>query len=166
MRPLHAFCLFAAALALAGAVATVPAQAVRARPASVGGAVVDVSRLRLLGLGPVADQVQATIARDLAASGMAGRVAVSITGLSMVNWAGQDSGEGAGGGRGSGGGSNYDYLEGDILLLGPGGQVVGQRHTVVSSLASSGAPYYVPGSEQRRIQALSRNFAEWARRLL
>lgn len=152
-------CTLAAAAALILSVGTIA----ESRPRAAGPLAVDVSRLRDLGLGSSADLVQTTVASQLAADGMGGRVAVRVTGLSMVSYAGGDAAGGGSGGNGSSGGYN-DYLEGDVLLLGPGGQVVGQRHQVVASPASSGGAWYLPGAELRRIEAVSRIFADWARR--
>lgn len=167
MRP-RSSTAFALILISAGLPAVVPLSALarpRAVTAAPAGIAVDVSRLRALGLGPVADLVQVSLARELAASGA--RVAVRITGLSMNSYVGSGSGAGGGGGgsgAAGGGGGDYDYLEGDVLTLGPRGEIVSQRHQVVSSPASSGGAYYLPGAEQRRVEAISRAFADWARR--
>lgn len=159
------FALAAASAALLMSV-TVSAEA---RPRRVAAAVapvaVDVSRLRELGLGATADLIQATVAHELAALGGQGRVSVRVTGLSMNNYAGSDSGSGGGASGSSGSsGSNNDYLEGDVFVIGPGGQILSQKHQVVATPASSGGAYYLPGAEQRRVESVSRVFAAWATR--
>ncbi len=162
--------LFFAVLPLA----LLPPAAAAARPRAAtppaAGIVVDVSRLRELGLGPTAELVQVSVARELAGgiSGpiAGGRILVRITGLSINSFAGSETGGGGGGGGGGGasGGTSYDYLEGDLLVLGARGEVLSQRHQVSSTPSSSGGPYYLPGSERRRVEVISRNFADWLKR--
>lgn len=158
--------LLLAGLALS-LLAALPAEA-RPRGSVAPGVVVDVSRLRALGLGPTADLVQAAVARELAGglpAAPGARIVVRLTGLSLNSYVGSSSGNGGGGaGAGSiGGGGDYDYLEGDLLVLGPRGEILAQRHQVSSSPASSGGAYYLPGAERRRVEAISRNFAGWLR---
>ena len=145
-------------LAAAGLLATNQPSWARPRIArAAAGLTVDVSRLTALGLGPTADIVRQVVASEFA--GYAGtRAVIRVTGISFNAFAGSD------GGRGRSGGANVDYIEGDLLILGPRGEVVSQHHQVSSSPASSGGPYYLPGSEQRRVEALARNFAGWLKR--
>lgn len=157
----------AASLVLAALALLAPAAA-EARPrgsaASAPAIVVDVSRLRALGLGATADRLQAAIARELAAGGVAGtRFSVRLTGFSLASYAGAD-GPGSGGRDGGGGGGVVDYVEGDYQVLGPGGEILAQRSQVSSSPASSGGAYYLPGAEERRIDAAGRTFALWIKR--
>lgn len=121
------------------------------------GIVVDVSGLRARGLTVEANIVQRTIAGEIARSGSRGRVHVRIIGLSLNAF--------GGGHRGSGGSGSMssDYLEGDFQVLGPRGEVLAGRPMVVNAPASSGGAWYLPGAEQRRIEAIARNFAGWIR---
>ena len=165
----HAFAVSVALLALVPPAAE--ARSRGARSATAGpGLVVDVSRLKALGLGQTADLIQSAVARELA-GGIPGapgaRIVVRLTGLSLNSYVGSSGvgGGGAGGDSGSGGGGGeYDYLEGDLLVVGARGEVLAQRHQVVSSPSSAGGAYYLPGSEDRRVVTISRNFAEWLRR--
>lgn len=153
--------LFAALAALGALVAPADARPRRAAPAP--GIVVDVSVLRARGLPVEADIIRSTIAQAIAANGPRGRVHVRITGLSLSAFAG---GMGIGGGhRGSvgGGGTSTDYLEGDFQVLGPRGEVLAGRPLLVTSPASSGGAWYLPGVDRARIEAISRNFASWVR---
>lgn len=148
------------------------AEAALARPrapvGAPGGAVVDASRLHALGLGQVADRLRSVVARELAGGvpwAPGARVVVRLTGYSMNAYAGSNGG-GSGGGSagGSGNGSDLDYLEGDLQVVGPRGEILSQRHLVASSPASSGGAYYLPDAEGRRIEAVARVFADWLRR--
>lgn len=144
-------------------------EAVAAAPAS--GVTVDVSHLRSIGLGEYADIVGRAVASELAADGAAtpggGRLVVRLTGLSLSSFAGSDGGGGGGaGGGGAGSGGNFDYLEGEVLVVGPHGEIISQRPQTSSLSATSGGPYYVPGFDQRRAEAVGRAFAAWVRRSL
>lgn len=135
----------------------------RRAPQAQPAIVVDVSALRARGLPVEADIIQQTIAREIARNGPRGRVHVRITSLSLSAFVG---GMGSGGGhRGSagGGGSGSDYLEGDFQVLGPSGEVLAGRPLLVTAPASSGGAWYLPGVDQRRIEAIARNFAGWVR---
>lgn len=149
---------------LAATLATLvgPADARSRRAGPQPAIVVDVSVLRQRGLTVEADIVQRTIAAEIARSGPRGRVHVRITGLSLSAFVG---GMGSSGHRGSGGGGgpSSDYLEGDFQMLGPQGEVLAGRPLLVTAPASSGGAWYLPGVDQRRIEAIARNFAGWVR---
>jgi hypothetical protein len=158
----------AAALAAAGALAPPAfARPVRAAATAATAAplVVDVSRLRALGLGPSADLVQNTVVDELRSRPLptSGRLVVRIDSLSLSAFAGPD-GAGGGGGDGNGGGGNFDYMQGEGLVIGPGGEVLRRIPIVMSTPSSSGGPYYLPDVDQRRLMELSRNFARWVER--
>lgn len=133
---------------------------------AAAGIVVDVSRLRATGLGPTADLLQAAVARELAGAVGGARVTVRLTGFSFASYAGSDGGGGGSGGDGGGAGGIVDYLEGDFQVIGAGGAVLAERHQVSSSPASSGGAYYLPGAEERRVEAAGRTFAAWVKRSL
>lgn len=151
--------LLFAALAFASALQPADARSRRAVPAS--GVVIDVSALRARGLTAEADLIQRTIASEIAQNGPRGRVHVRITALSLTAFVGgvADSGRYGGGG----GSSGSDFLEGDFQVLGPQGEVLAGRSLLVNAPASSGGAWYLPGVDQRRIQAVARSFAGWVR---
>lgn len=161
--------VLAAALALALPALVAPSDARPRQQAAAPGVTVDVSRLRALGLGPTADLLQAALADELVRSGgpAGGRLVVRITGLSLNAYAGSNGDGGGGGGGGSGGGSgtNFDYLEGEILVVGPGGEVVSRRPQVSALNASSGGAYFLPDAERNRVVALAQHFAGWVKRI-
>ncbi len=176
MIPTRRLCLVAALLSAAPVAG---ASRPEARPASgqptaaepASQVSVDVSRLRALGLGPTADLVGQSVAdelRDVARPG--GRVVVRMIALSMNSYAGTEGGGGGGGGGdgggGGGGAGENDYMEGEVLLVGPAGEILRRDPIVMSLPSNSGGPYYLEGSERRRVIELSRNFARWVRRAL
>ena len=59
-----------------------------------------------------------------------------------------------------------DYLEGEGLVIAPGGAVIG-RYPVLSSLgASYSGSSYISGSDQRRVSNIGWHFASWVRRTM
>ena len=151
---------------LASLAAGVPA-AVNAAPRERGTAqspssvVVDVDRLFALGAGPSAELVRSAVTaelRSLFADGLGGRrLVVRLTALSLSSYAG-------GGGRSGSG--DTDYLEGEALLLGPGGEILARYPQILALPASGGGAWYLPGNEQRRIVILARYYAQWLRRTM
>ena len=154
-------------LAPLGASTSAMARAARLPPQAAPSLVVDVSRLRALGLGQQADIVRTVIARTLAEDTpqVRGRLVVRITGLSLSSFGGTNSGAGAVG-TGAGGAVNNDYLEGEALIVGPGGQIVDRVPQLMALPSTSGGAYYLPGQEFRRVEELSRDFALWLKRRL
>jgi hypothetical protein len=129
----------------------------------------DASRLRELGLGPYAREIEANLARSLARA-FAGRTGVRgapallvrITGVQLSSYAG---GEGGDGFRFGGGGSSSDYMDGEALVL--DGRRVLSRHPQLATLpSSSGGAWYGPQNEQRRTAALCDHYAGWLARAL
>lgn len=162
--------LFAGTAALSGAAAARPARGMP-RAAIDSPVVVDVSRLRALGLGPTADLVQSTIASELRGHAPAGtRLVIRVNALSMGFYAGGDSGGGGGGGGGTGGsgggGVGTDSMEGVGLIVGPGGEIRASYPIVLSLPTDSAGAYYLPDNEQRRVVVLSQNFVRWIERRL
>lgn len=134
---------------------------------------VDVSRLRAFGLGPTADLIASAIGDELRGYAVrGGRLVVRVTGFSMNAYAGTEAGSGGGGGgggggsggAGGGGAGENDYIEGEALVLGAGGEILSRQPIVFALPSNSGGPSYLPGSEQRRVIAISRDFARWVRR--
>lgn len=127
--------------------------------------VVDVDRLKALGLGPFAEVVRAAAA-DEARQVFADRIGpggatlvVRLTSLSMRSYTGSSSI------RGSGTGEN-DYLEGEALILGPGGAVLARKPQLLPLAASSGGAWYKEDGERRRAETISRYYVQWLRRTL
>lgn len=155
------FALLVAALATLS-LSPGPAEARARRAAPVAApVVVDVNAIRARGLTRQADIIQGTIAQELARSGpFRGRIYVRITSYSLNSFAG-----GSRGSRGIGtGGTSSDFLEGDFQMLGPRGEILAGRRMVVNAPATSGGAWYLPGDDDRRLQAVSRSFAGWVRR--
>lgn len=141
-----------------------PALAQDAGPGAFSSILVDVGPLRAKGLGPYADAVRAAMQAELSRAyadrlGRHGpRLVVRIDAISLRSYAGRE------GGRWFGGGTQNDYLEGEALVVGPGGEVL-IRHPQLSALPSnSGGAWYDPDSERRRLAALAAHFAGWLRR--
>jgi hypothetical protein len=128
--------------------------------------VVDVDRLKALGLGPYAEYVRqaaADEARQVFADRIGpggGTLVVRLTSLSMRSYTGSSSV------RGSSGMGENDYLEGEALLLGPGGAVIGRKPQLLPLAASSGGAWYGPDNERRRAEIISRYYVQWLRRTL
>lgn len=151
------------ALGAFGLAATLPMPA--AAQAALSAVSVDVSRLRASGLGPFADHLgRALLAETRAAFadrlGVAGgaRLVVRIDRIQLASYVGESSG-----GLFSSGTPN-DYLDGQALLIGRGGEVLAVYPQLLALPASSGGAWYVPGGEQRRAEALARTYAQWLRR--
>ena len=159
--------LLGAAFAL-GALAATPSVAQfspsPAAPLRFSSVSVDVSRLQALGLGPFADLLAAATlaeARRTFADRLGGpgpRLVIRLTGLSLNSYAGGESF------RGRGGGVSSDYLEGEALVVGPGGQILARYPQLSAVPASSGGAWYTPGNEERRAVYIARHFAAWLRR--
>lgn len=157
---------------LVGFSAVVPAalsaapRVLRAAPASPS-VVVDVHRLRALGLGPTAELIRSAMAAELHgvfADLLGGqKLVVHLTGLSLGAYVGGGGGGGGGtggGGRGGGGGET-DYLEGEALLLGADGEITARYPQLLALPSSAGGAWYQPDNERRRIVILARTYAQW-----
>jgi hypothetical protein len=127
---------------------------------------VDVSHLRAIGAGPFADIVQGAMTDELrrvfadriARGGP--RLVVRATGLFLTTLP-----EGGGGGRfrdsGGGGSSSTDSMDGEALVVGPRGEILA-RYPQHNNLIPRGA-WYDPLNEQKRADAVARNYAQWLR---
>jgi hypothetical protein len=135
---------------------------------------VDVAPLRALGLGVNADILGAALAAGLRRS-FADRLVpgdrrapVLLVRLSGVLLSTNFSGGGDNSSRRphEGGGSS-DYLEGVGLIVDGRGGVIAS-YPMLSALAagSSGAAWYDPQLQQRRMVALAGNYAQWMRRTI
>ena len=159
--------LVASLAALAPVIASSVSAALRVRGAGhpSSSIVVDVDRLRALGLGATAE-LQSVLADRIGGRNLV----VRITGLTLSAYAGGGgggggAGGGGGGGRGGGGGET-DYLEGEALLLGAGGEIVARHPQLLALPSSTGGAWYRPDNEQRRIVILARYYAQWLRRTI
>ena len=59
-----------------------------------------------------------------------------------------------------------DYLEGEALILGPGGAVLARKPQLLPLPSSSGGAWYVEDGERRRAEIISRYYVQWLRRTL
>lgn len=85
---------------------------------------------------------------------------VVLTGLSLRDYVGN------GGGRFGLGGSQNDYLEGDALLVGRRGEVLGRHHQLTATPSSYGGAWYDPANERRRVAVIADIYAQWLARNL
>ena len=128
---------------------------------------VDVRPLLAQGGGLQAEALRADLTAALRRS-FAGRLGgtgpslvVVVRSLSMRPFAGGQSG---GGRSGAGGGTQSDYLEGEALLVGRGGQVLGRHPQLTATPASYGGAWYDPASERNRVSAIADIYAAWLAR--
>jgi len=85
---------------------------------------------------------------------------VVLTGLSLRDYVGNN------GGRFGLGGTQSDYLEGDALLVGRRGEVLGRHHQLTATPSSYGGAWYDPDNERRRVAAIADIYAQWLARNL
>ena len=134
-------------------------------PQRFSSVVVDVDRLRALGLGPYAEFVRSALlaeTRQAFADRLGGpgpRLVVRITGIYLASYSG-----GSGGGRFSGSTSHTDSLDGEALVVGPRGEILARYPQLSATSAASGGAWYDPASEQRRVINLAQHYAGWLRR--
>ncbi|MCJ2024883.1 hypothetical protein [Methylobacterium sp. J-067] len=83
---------------------------------------------------------------------------VVLTGLSLRDYVGN------GGGRLGLGGTQNDYLEGDALLVGRRGEVLGRHHQLTATPSSYGGAWYDPANERRRVAVIADIYAQWLAR--
>ena len=133
-------------------------------PLAFSSVAVDVSHLREIGSGPFADIVQGAMTDELRGV-FADRIArggprlvVRVTGLYLTTLP-----EG-GGGRfpHEGGSAATDAIDGEALIVGPRGEILA-RYPQHNNLIPRGA-WYDPLNEQKRADAVARNYAQWLRR--
>ncbi|GJE36325.1 hypothetical protein QO016_003997 [Methylobacterium persicinum] len=125
---------------------------------------VDVRPLLAKGGGLPAEALAADLTAALRKS-FAGRIGgrgpglvVVITGLSLRDYVGN------GGGRFGLGGMQNDYLEGDALLVGRRGDVLGRHHQLTATPSSYGGAWYDPANESRRVAVIADIYAQWLAR--
>ncbi|MDJ1159231.1 hypothetical protein QNA08_13405 [Chelatococcus sp. SYSU_G07232] len=134
---------------------------------------VDVSALRVQGLGPWADLVAESLDDSLRRE-FVGRIAPGARGAPMlvarINGMSLPAYVGSGGGprfNGSGGNGTNDYLDGELLVVTAGGRQVLERKPILSAVpAASAGAWYQPDIDRQRVLALTRHFAGWARRMI
>ena len=134
----------------------------------VGGIAVDVRPLQVYARGPQTELLRAVLTEAMQRSfgdrivRGAPTLVVRVSGLSLAAYGGAQGGD-----RSSLGGSGTtDYLDGEAVLVGRGGEILA-RHPQLSALpASSGGAWYDPASERRRVAALAEHYAQWLRRRL
>lgn len=131
--------------------------------AQAGSIRVDTSPLAAAGLGRYSDRVAAAMRAALLQAyggGLRGgqTLTVRIDHVQMAAFAGaivEDDG---------GGTAMHDYMQGEGILRGARGEVLGAYPILASLDASSGGAWYAPDNEEKRLAALSVQFASWMRR--
>jgi hypothetical protein len=127
---------------------------------------VDVSHLRALGSGPFADIVQGAMTDELRRvfadriGGRGPRLVVRVTGLYLTTL--PDGGGHTFRSGGGGGGNVTDSMDGEALVVGARGEILA-RYPQHNNLHPQGA-WYDPLNEQKRADAVARNYAQWLRR--
>ena len=86
------------------------------------------------------------------------RLVVVLSGLSLRAFAG------SGARPGLGGNFQTDYLEGEALLVGPKGQILGRHPQMTATPSSYGGAWYDPDFEGRRLAAIADIYAQWLAR--
>lgn len=86
------------------------------------------------------------------------RLVVVVSGLSLRPYVG------SGMRPGLGGNFQTDYLEGEALLVGPKGQILGRHPQMTATPSSYGGAWYDPQSERRRLAAVADIYAQWLAR--
>ena len=125
---------------------------------------VDVRPLLERGAGAQAEVLAADLTAALKKSfagrigGRGPRLVVVVSGLSLRPYVG-------GGARlGYGGNAQTDYLEGEALLVGPKGQVLGRHPQMTATPSSYGGAWYDPQFEDRRLASIAGIYAQWLAR--
>ncbi|CAM3037120.1 MULTISPECIES: hypothetical protein [Methylobacterium] len=125
---------------------------------------VDVRPLRDKGAGLQADALAADLNAALRKTfagrigGGGPRLVVVVTALSLRPYVG------GGALRGRGGNFETDYLEGEALLVGRNGQVLGRHPQMTATPSSYGGAWYAPDFEARRLAAIADIYAQWLAR--
>ena len=144
-----------AAILLAGCQTTTQT----ASPVAIGRIRVDTGPLAAKGQSAIAAAIRPMLERELAGLRNAGRgdatLLVSVTGLYLTSYAGGQAAT-----------LGNDTLESEAVLLGPDGREIA-RYPIMSIMAPSfSGAWYLPDINQRRIDALVANNAQWIRRAL
>jgi len=125
---------------------------------------VDVRPLLEKGAGVQADALAADLIEALRKSfagrigGRGPRLVVVVSSLSLRPFAG------SGARPGYGGNFQTDYLEGEALLVGPKGQVLGRHAQMTATPSSYGGAWYDPDFDGRRLAAIADIYAQWLAR--
>jgi hypothetical protein len=125
---------------------------------------VDVRPLREAGAGPQADALAADLNAALRKNfagrigGRGPRLVVVVKALSLRPYVG------GGARRGRGGNFETDYLEGEALLVGRDGQVLGHHPQMTATPSSYGGAWYDPDFERRRLSVIADIYAQWLAR--
>lgn len=156
--------LLAAMSGLAFAAAA-PAGAI-AQPVAIGAIRVDASRLVQQGWGANVPAIAGALERELLAQlgpsmrrGSGNTLLVTVRSIWLASYAG-----GGGGGKPTSGGASNDNLDSVATIVDRSGRVLASYPILSTELSSSGGAWYRPDIDQRRIDALIRNNAQWIRR--
>jgi hypothetical protein len=136
-----------------------------AAPLTFSSVAVDVTHLREIGLGPIADIIQAAMTDELRAlfadrmNRNGPRLVVAVTGVFFASL------PDAGGGdyRDEGSFRTPDSLDGEAFVLGRRGEILA-RFPQHNNLIATGVTWQDPFNEQKRAAAVARNYAQWLRR--
>lgn len=128
-----------------------------ASPVAIGGVRVDTGPLAAKGQSATAAAIKPMLERELAGLRRAARhgatLQVTVTGLYLASYAGGQSAT-----------LGNDTLESEAVLVGPDGREIA-RYPIMSIMAPSfSGAWYLPDINQRRIDALVANNAQWIRR--
>lgn len=159
----------AALATLAGGLAALAARPARAQygGATFRAVVVDTRPLESLGGGSSAALIRRQLGVELPRA-FAGRITgargaptlvVRVKAVSLASSYGRDATRN----RDSGGGSS-DYLEGDALVVAPGGATIARVPMLSAVPADSVGPWYAPDIDPRRVAYLCSHFADWLAR--
>ncbi|MCJ2126137.1 hypothetical protein [Methylobacterium sp. J-077] len=122
---------------------------------------VDVRPLRASGSGLQAEALAADLTESLRKTfagrigGRGPRLIVVVKALSLRPYVG------GGALRGRGGNFETDYLEGEALLVGRDGQVLGRHPQMTATPSSYGGAWYAPDFEARRLAVIADIYAQW-----
>jgi hypothetical protein len=125
---------------------------------------VDVRPLLAKGAGLQAEALASDLTAALRTTfadrigGRGPRLVVVVSGLSLRSYVG------SGARHGLGGNFQTDYLEGEALLVGPKGQVLGRHPQMTATPSSYGGAWYDPQFEGRRLAAIADIYAQWLAR--
>ena len=139
------------------------------KSARFGDVRVDMRPLLALGAGAQAEALRADLTEALRRrfgdriGGTGPKLVVLIRGFSLHPYVGSENGGRSGFG---GGGTPSDYLDGEALLIGRDGAVLGRHPQLTATPSSYGGAWYDPASERRRVAAIADIYADWLRRNL
>lgn len=128
-----------------------------ASPVAIGAIRVDAGPLAAKGQSATAARIKPVLERELVSlrSARGATLQVTVTGLYLTSYAGGQAAT-----------LGNDTLESEAVLLGPDGREIA-RYPIMSIMAPSfSGAWYLPDINERRIDALVANNAQWIRHYL